>query len=181
MALHHPATGNTLVLDDTPIVVRLAVLFSLGLPQKHDRMTLDVRIWEQARSSLVWGSPCQALFRPPQDLIQLLTFDSASVQASLFDQQAASLSRPKIPAGAARSREASLTAASHGVDAGAVGSSFRAPFKAVRGELATAGRFARQTCIRPILKIDTMMQPLASVREAPGGWPILQVGLLSTM
>ena len=140
-------------------------------PRRWPAMMTSVRRTQSA--VLVWGGPCQALFRPPQDLIQLLTFDSASVQASL--------SRPKIPAGAARSREASLTAASHGVDAGALGSSFRAPFKSVRGELATAGRFARQTCIRPILKIDTMMQPLASVREAPGGWPILQVGLLSTM
>ena len=37
MALHDAATGNTLVLDDAPIVVRLAVFLARGLPQKHDR------------------------------------------------------------------------------------------------------------------------------------------------
>jgi hypothetical protein len=38
--LYDTAAGNTLVLDDAPIVVRLAVLLSLGLPQKHDRTKL---------------------------------------------------------------------------------------------------------------------------------------------
>ena len=48
VALHHAATCNTLVLDDAPIVVRLAVFLARGLSQKHDHANLAVRIcaWE---------------------------------------------------------------------------------------------------------------------------------------
>ena len=35
--LHHPAAVETLVLDEAPIEVRLAVLPSLDSPQEHDR------------------------------------------------------------------------------------------------------------------------------------------------
>jgi hypothetical protein len=44
MTLHDAAARDTLVLDHTPIVVRLAVLFALGLPQKHDPANLAVGI-----------------------------------------------------------------------------------------------------------------------------------------
>ena len=37
----HPAC-HTLVLDNAPILVRLAVLLSLGLPQKHDPADLAI-------------------------------------------------------------------------------------------------------------------------------------------
>jgi hypothetical protein len=48
VALHHAAASNTLVLDDAPIVVRLAVFLAWGLSQKHDQTSLVVRIcaWE---------------------------------------------------------------------------------------------------------------------------------------
>jgi len=52
--LHHPAIIKTLVLDDVPVVVRLAVLLSLGASQKHDATNLCAirRAWESGRSSL---------------------------------------------------------------------------------------------------------------------------------
>jgi hypothetical protein len=40
VALHHSAALEALVLDDAPIAVRLAVLLSPGLPQKHDPANL---------------------------------------------------------------------------------------------------------------------------------------------
>jgi hypothetical protein len=54
VALHDAAAGNALVLDHTPIVVCLAILLSLGLPQKHDttNLAVGIRRREQGRSSL---------------------------------------------------------------------------------------------------------------------------------
>ena len=54
VALHHPAALQALVLDDAPIAVRLAILLSPGLPQKHDPASLAKRISprERGRSSL---------------------------------------------------------------------------------------------------------------------------------
>jgi hypothetical protein len=54
VALHHPPALEALVLDDTPIAVRLAVLLSPGLPQEHDPASLAKRISprEWGRSSL---------------------------------------------------------------------------------------------------------------------------------
>src|ERR1700679_587245 len=54
VALHHSATREAQVLDDAPVAVRLAVLLSLGLPQKHDPANLASRIrrGERGRSSL---------------------------------------------------------------------------------------------------------------------------------
>jgi len=40
MPLHHPAIIETLVLDDVPVAVRLAVFLSLGPPQEHDAANL---------------------------------------------------------------------------------------------------------------------------------------------
>jgi hypothetical protein len=47
--LHHPAIIETLVLDDIPIAVHLAVLLSLGASQKHDAANLSApsRIWNR--------------------------------------------------------------------------------------------------------------------------------------
>jgi len=54
VALHHAAAFDTLVLDDASVTVRLAILLSPGLPQKHDPANLARRIrrWESGRSSL---------------------------------------------------------------------------------------------------------------------------------
>jgi hypothetical protein len=54
VALYDTAACDTLVLDNAPIVVRLAVLLSLGLPQKHDptNLAMGIHRWEQGRSSL---------------------------------------------------------------------------------------------------------------------------------
>src|SRR6266852_4150302 len=54
MPLHHPAIIETLVLNDVPVVVRLAVLPSLGASQKHDAANLSApcSAWESGRSSL---------------------------------------------------------------------------------------------------------------------------------
>src|ERR1700739_2509322 len=54
VALHHPAALEALVLDDAPVVVRLATLLSPGLPPKHHRASLAKRIrpGERGRSSL---------------------------------------------------------------------------------------------------------------------------------
>jgi hypothetical protein len=54
VALHHSAAREALVLDDAPVAVRLAILLSPGLPQKHDPATLakGIRRWEWGRSSL---------------------------------------------------------------------------------------------------------------------------------
>ena len=54
VALYDTPACHALVLDNAPIVVRLAVLLSLGLPQKHDPANLaeGIRCWEQGRSSL---------------------------------------------------------------------------------------------------------------------------------
>jgi choline dehydrogenase-like flavoprotein len=54
VALYDTPACHTLVLDNAPIVVRLAVLLSLGLPQKHDpaNLAVGIRCWEQGRSSL---------------------------------------------------------------------------------------------------------------------------------
>jgi hypothetical protein len=54
MSLHHPAIIETLVLHHVPVVVRLAVLLSLGASQKHDAENLSAsrRVWESGRSSL---------------------------------------------------------------------------------------------------------------------------------
>ena len=41
MALHHPAALEAQVLDDGPAGVRLAILPSPGLPQKHDPASLE--------------------------------------------------------------------------------------------------------------------------------------------
>ena len=51
--LHHSAVLEALVLDDAPIAVRLTILPSPDLPQKHDPATLARRIrrWEPGRSS----------------------------------------------------------------------------------------------------------------------------------
>src|ERR1700722_17261298 len=53
-SFHHRAALEALVLDDAPIAVRLAVLLSPGLPQKHDPANLARRIQraEWGRSSL---------------------------------------------------------------------------------------------------------------------------------
>jgi hypothetical protein len=37
VALHHTAITETLILDDAPIAVRLAVFLPLGLAQEHTR------------------------------------------------------------------------------------------------------------------------------------------------
>ena len=42
VTLHNSATGNSLVLDHAPIVVRLAVFLAWGLSQKHDPTNLAV-------------------------------------------------------------------------------------------------------------------------------------------
>jgi hypothetical protein len=42
--LHHPAALQALVLDDAPIAVRLVVVLSPGLPQKHNPANLARRI-----------------------------------------------------------------------------------------------------------------------------------------
>ena len=42
VTLHDSATCNSLVLDHTPIVVRLAVFLAWGLSQKHDPTNLAV-------------------------------------------------------------------------------------------------------------------------------------------
>ena len=54
MSLHHPPVIETLVLDDVPIAVRLAVLLSLGASQEHGAANLlaPPRPWESGRSSL---------------------------------------------------------------------------------------------------------------------------------
>jgi hypothetical protein len=54
MPLHHPAVIEPLVLHHVPVVVRLAVLLSLGAAQKHDAANLSApcRAWESGRSSL---------------------------------------------------------------------------------------------------------------------------------
>jgi hypothetical protein len=54
MPLHHPAVIETLILNDVPVVVRLAVVPSLGASQKHDAANLSAsrRAWESGRSSL---------------------------------------------------------------------------------------------------------------------------------
>ena len=54
MPLHHSSAVETLVLDHVPVVVRLAVLLSLGASQKHDAANLSAsrRAWESGRSSL---------------------------------------------------------------------------------------------------------------------------------
>src|SRR5450631_2389002 len=54
MPLYHPSAIETLVLDDVPVVVRLAVLLSLRAPQKHDAANLSASrpAWESGRSSL---------------------------------------------------------------------------------------------------------------------------------
>src|SRR5580700_8218182 len=48
VTLHDSATCNSLVLDHTPTVVRLAVFLAWGLSQKHDPTNLAVGIcaWE---------------------------------------------------------------------------------------------------------------------------------------
>ena len=48
VTLHDSAAGDALVLDHTPIVVRLAVFLAWGLSQKHDPTNLAVEIcaWE---------------------------------------------------------------------------------------------------------------------------------------
>jgi hypothetical protein len=52
--LHHPAVIETLVLDNVPVAVRLAVLLSLGASQEHGATNLRApsRPWESGRSSL---------------------------------------------------------------------------------------------------------------------------------
>jgi len=52
--LHHAAVVEALVLHHIPVVVRLAVLPSLGASQKHDAANLSAscRAWESGRSSL---------------------------------------------------------------------------------------------------------------------------------
>src|SRR5882757_6521322 len=52
--LHHPPVTKALVLDHVPVVVRLAVLLSLGASQKHDATNLceTNQAWESGRSSL---------------------------------------------------------------------------------------------------------------------------------
>ena len=52
--LYHPAMIETLVLDDAPVVVRLADFLSLAAPQKHDGPSLSTRLQpcESGRSSL---------------------------------------------------------------------------------------------------------------------------------
>jgi hypothetical protein len=52
--LRHPVVIETLVLNDVPVVVRLAVLPSLGASQKHDAANPSApsRAWESGRSSL---------------------------------------------------------------------------------------------------------------------------------
>src|SRR5450756_348336 len=54
MPVHHTAVIETLGLDDAPVAVRLAVLSSLGSPQKHDAANLSAssRACESGRSSL---------------------------------------------------------------------------------------------------------------------------------
>jgi hypothetical protein len=54
MPLHHTAVIEALVLHHVPVVVRLAVLLSLGASQKHDAANLSApcRAWESGRSSL---------------------------------------------------------------------------------------------------------------------------------
>jgi hypothetical protein len=47
VTLHDTATHDTLVLDDAPILVRLAVFLPLGLSQKHDS--------ESSRANLMLG------------------------------------------------------------------------------------------------------------------------------
>src|SRR5271167_325232 len=54
MPLHHSAAIETLVLDDAPIEVRLAVLPSFGSSKEHndvDSITKTIS-WESGRSSL---------------------------------------------------------------------------------------------------------------------------------
>jgi hypothetical protein len=48
VTLHDAPARDTLVLDDTPILVRLAVFLPLGLPQKHAT--------ESSRANLLLGT-----------------------------------------------------------------------------------------------------------------------------
>ena len=48
VTLHDAAARDTLVLDDAPILVRLAVFLPLGLPQKHGS--------ESSRANLLLGT-----------------------------------------------------------------------------------------------------------------------------
>jgi hypothetical protein len=48
VSLHDAPARDTLVLNHTPIVVRLAVFLPLGLSQKHDR--------ESSRANLLLGT-----------------------------------------------------------------------------------------------------------------------------
>src|SRR5450631_2097112 len=54
MPLHHSSAIETLVLHHVPVVVRLAVLLSLGAAQNHDAANLSAPrpAWESGRSSL---------------------------------------------------------------------------------------------------------------------------------
>ena len=65
MPLHHAAVIEALVLHHVPVVVRLAVLLSLGASQKHDATNLRAspRAWESGRSSL------QLFFAKTEDAI----------------------------------------------------------------------------------------------------------------
>jgi hypothetical protein len=87
-ALHHTATVETLVLDDAPVAVRLAVLLSPGLPQKHDIANLanGTCLRGQARSSLqpisaastlISQSNIRGLLEAIQDKIDFLEVESA--------------------------------------------------------------------------------------------------------
>src|ERR1700722_16016026 len=65
VTLHNAAACDTLVLDDAPILVRLAVFLPSGLPQKH-AANLATRIccWKQGRSSLQPISAVAAQYLP---------------------------------------------------------------------------------------------------------------------
>jgi hypothetical protein len=74
VALHDAPARDTLVLDDAPIIVRLAVFLALGLPQKHDEANLDTRICcrEQGRSSLQPISAVVAQYLPCYQMLTVL-------------------------------------------------------------------------------------------------------------
>src|SRR5580765_6198281 len=66
VALHNAAASDTLVFNNAPIFVRLAVFLAWGLSQKHDRtnLVMGIRAWEQGRSSLQPISPVPAQYFP---------------------------------------------------------------------------------------------------------------------
>jgi hypothetical protein len=87
MPLHHPAVIKTLVLDDVPVAVRLAVLLSLGASQKHDATNLFAisrawnrvglhysRFWPKRTTSLIAN---QILSQPKNRKIRVFDGESA--------------------------------------------------------------------------------------------------------